>query len=241
VRTTRPRVQRALAAGSVVLALLATCVYAAAAGHPIGLPGPVALRQPDGGPISPSIGPPAAVALLSRIQHVYRHAPGVELAAARTAPTSAHGRRFLITLHNGTVTGEAFIGPRRLALVERTSGPTFLRAAGAHCWRRLSESEPRTLLNVGAPFPENGKLIVESNDEHARQLTIETHTGFWHLASRVVPSRTAYKSFLTVRVDPATYVIRSISVRAPDHAVRATLTVMPLTAAPSIPNPTPAC
>ena len=237
----RPRAQHALAAASTGLALIATCAYAAAAGPPIGLPGPVALRQPDGGPISPSIGPPAAVALLSRIQHVYHHAPGVEVAAARTAPTSAQLRRFLITLHNGTVTGEAFIGPRRLALVERTGGPTFLRAAGAHCWQRLRESDPRTLLNVGAPFPENGKLIVESNDEHARQLTIETHTGFWHLASRVVPSRTAYKSFLTVRVDPATYAIRSINVRAPDHAVRARLTVTPLPSAPAIPTPTPTC
>lgn len=241
MRITRPPAHRTLAAGSVGLVLLAACAYAAAA-PPIGIPGPVALRQPIGGPITPSIGPPAALALQARIQRVYRHAPGVELAtAARSTSTSAQARRLLLKLHNGIVTAEAFIGPRRHALVARRGGPTFMRAAGGRCWRRLAGSDPRTLLNDGAPFPENGKLIVHSNDARARQMTIETHSGFWFLASDVVPRRTAYKSFLTLTLDPATYAIRAFRVSAPDHAVRAKLTVTPLTAAPSIPSPTPAC
>jgi hypothetical protein len=169
----------------------------------------------------------------------YRHASGIEFATAATG-SHAPARRFLLTLHNGTVTAEAFIGPRGLALVRRTGGPTFLRAAGARCWRRLGKEDNRTLLNVGAPFPKNGKVALSSHTAprfaHPRQIIIETADGFWYLTPPV-PSRATYKSFLTIEFNPTTYAIRSIGVRDPDPAVRATLTVAPLTDRPDNPKP----
>jgi hypothetical protein len=57
----------------------------------------------------------------------------------------------------------------------------------------------------------------------------------------VVPTRIARKSFLAIAPNPAAYIIPSIQVRAPEPAVRATLTVKPLTARPSIARTTPAC
>jgi hypothetical protein len=172
-------------------------------------------------------------------QRAYRHASGIEFATAATG-SHAPARRFLLTLHNGTVTAEAFIGPRGLALVRRTGGPTFLRAAGARCWRRLGKEDNRTLLNVGAPFPKNGKVALSSHTAprfaHPRQIIIETADGFWYLTPPV-PSRATYKSFLTIEFNPTTYAIRSIGVRDPDPAVRATLTVAPLTDRPDNPKP----
>lgn len=206
---------------------------------PIGMLPTVALSNRNGGPISPSIGDTTAIALLSRVQDTYRDASGVVLA---TASRGAVSRQFVLALHHGTVTAEAFTGPQHVALVRRGSGPTYMRAAGAHCWRRLGREDPRTLLNVGAPFPENGKVIPGPANAHDQEIIIETADGFWgYLASSVIPSRTAYKSFLTVTINPASDAIHSIVVRAPDHAIQATQTVKPLTAAPSTPNPMPAC
>jgi hypothetical protein len=243
VRIMRPGAHHTLAAASVGLVLLGASAYPATAIWQ-GASGPASGRGPIGGPRSRSIGDPAALALLSRIQHLYSHAPGVELAtAARSTSPSADARRFVLRLHNGIVTAEEFIGPGRpvSGLVARTGGPTFLRATGARCWRRLAGSDPRTLLNVGAPFPENGKLLIRSKDARARQLVIETHSGFWFLASHVTPGTLVRKSFLTLTIAPATYAIRSLRVRVPDPAVRAELKVTPVTTAPSIPSPTPAC
>jgi hypothetical protein len=252
VRIPRPR---ALTAAGVGLALLATSAHATTAGtagtagtatpcyypctgNNVKVPPTARLRLPNGGPISPSIGQPAGITVLSEIQHAYRHAPGVELDTTPTGATGAPNRRFLLALHNGTVTAEAFSGPRGLALVRRRGGPTYMRAAGAGCWRRLGKESDLTLLNVGAPFPENGKMIGSSSNH----LMIETGDGFWgYLASPVMPAQTYYKSFLTVTFNTASHVIRSILVRSPDHAVRATQTVTPLTAAPSMPDQTPTC
>jgi hypothetical protein len=71
MRITHPRRRHTLAAGSVGVALLAARAYAAAAAPPIGPggdpPPTVALHWSKGGPISPSIGDPTEIALLSRI------------------------------------------------------------------------------------------------------------------------------------------------------------------------------
>jgi hypothetical protein len=238
VRILRAGARRTLAAALVGFALLgasacpATAIRQGAAG-----------RGPVGGPQSRSIGPPAALALLARVKHAYRHAPGLELATTSPRPASAQARRFLLRLHDGIVIAEAFTGPGRqgVALVARRGSPTFLRTAGTRCWRSLAGSDPRTLRNLGAPFPENGKLLLDNNDARARQLVIETHSGFWFLASHVAAPTVTRKSFLTLTLNPATYAIRSIRVRTPDPAVRADLTVKPLIAAPSIPRPTPSC
>ena len=255
MRITRPRAQRTLTAAAAGLALLATSADATTAGsapcyypctgNNVKVPPSARLRLPNGGPISPSIGEPAAIMVLSQIQRAYRHTSGVELATAPTGSTGAPTRRFRLALHNGTVTAETFSGPRGLALVKRMGGPTYMQAAGALCWRRLGREDDLTLLNVGAPFPENGKILRNNGqraDTHARQLIIETGDGFWgYLASPIVTRQTYYKSFLNVTFNPARHVIRSIVVRSPDQAVRATQTVTPLTAAPSMPEPTPTC
>jgi hypothetical protein len=234
MRVKHCRVGSALAAGSVGFVVLA-------AGGPGAIAGPKSLQRGN-----------SAAVLLARVQRAYRHTPGIELvAAARSTSANAQARRFLLQLHDGfllqlhdgTVTGEAFIGPggHGLRLVARRGGSTFLRTAGRSCWRRLHSSDPRTLLNVGSPFPEHGKVLIRRNKSGLRQLVIETHSAFWFLAGTVVPSKIARKSFLTITPNPATYIIRSIQVRAPEPAVRAKLTVKPLTARPSIPRPTPIC
>jgi hypothetical protein len=201
--------------------------------------------------------------LLSRVQRAYDHVPGVELTAAtRSGSAGAQSRRFLLALHAGTVTAEEFIGPGRhgVLLVGRRGGPTFVRGAGKACWRRLhhsnpnwvlkskrgvvgrlQKSDPRTLLNAGYPFPDNGKALIRHNTPGVRQLVIETHSAFWYLAGAVVPRRIARKSFLTVTPNPRTYEIPSLDITAPEPAVRATLTVKPLPTRPSIQRPIPTC
>lgn len=138
-----------------------------------------------------------------------------------------------------------------------------MRAAGTACWHplrhstkrwilkllktpagslgRLERSDPRTLLNVGYWFPDEGKALTVSNRAGARELEIETHDAFWFLAGTTNPSHLAPKSFLTIAPNPRSHRIAAIQVRAPEKAVRATLSVKPLTTTPTIPRPTPTC
>jgi hypothetical protein len=100
VRITRPRAQRTLTAAAAGLALLATSADATTAGsapcyypctgNNVKVPPSARLRLPNGGPISPSIGAPAAITVLSQIQRAYRHTSGVELA---TTPAPHHRDR----------------------------------------------------------------------------------------------------------------------------------------------------
>jgi hypothetical protein len=225
--------RNALAVGSMGLVLLAPCAGAATAS-----------RSSSG-------------ALLSPVNRAYRQIPGIELTA-----TVNQSRQFLLGLLDGTVTEEEFIAPGRhgVRLVARRGGSTFMRAAGDSCWRRLhnsnprwvlkspvgvmgrlDRSDPRSLLNVGYPFPEHGKVLVQHSKTGARKLVIETHSAFWFLAGSLVPQKIARKSFLTIEPNPVTHKIRSIQVTAPEPEVRATLTVKPLKASPSIPRPMPTC
>jgi hypothetical protein len=227
--------------GIALVALLAAIAVGAEAKTPPYGPGgdeppTVALAASKGGPISPSLGNADSIGVLLQIQRAYRRASGVELTTR--SGSSPPSRRFVLDLHDGKVTAEAFIGPAGLALVRRTvASPTFMRAAGSTCWRRLAKEDPRTLLNVGAPFPENGKVTSDN-----RQLLIETHDGFWgYLASHVVPSITFYKSFLTISYDQVSHDIGAIVVRAPDHRVLATQTVKRLAKVPTMPMTSPAC
>ncbi len=232
------RIRSVLTAGFLGLALLGAGAVAAASGGA------------RGGP-------------LAQVHRAYRHVPGVMLTAtARSASAGARTRRFLLALQDGTVSAEEFVGPGRhgLRLVARRPGPTFVRAAGTACWRRLRHStrrwvlrfprntfprreqmDPRTLLNVGAGFPDGGKTLIRRTRTGAAQLEIETPGSFWFLAGTAVPSHLAPKSFLTITPNPRSHRISSIQVRAPERAVRATLTVKPLSARPPIPRPTPTC
>src|ERR1700751_5110330 len=86
---------------------------------------------------------------LAKVHRAYRHVPGIVLTAtARSAPAGTQTRRFLLALQDGTVSAEEFIGPGRhgLLLVARRPGPTFMRAAGTACWRRLRHSTRRWVL-----------------------------------------------------------------------------------------------
>jgi hypothetical protein len=175
---------------------------------------------------------------LARVKNAYRRVPGVELTASTSV--ESQGRRFLLALHDGTVSAEEFIGPGRhgVLFVARAGGPTFIRAPGTNCWRalphstkqwilkyletpagslgRLQESDPRTLLNVGYWFPDEGKTLTLNNKAGARELEIETHDAFWFLAGTANPSRVAPKSFLTITPNPRSHRITSIQVRAPE-------------------------
>jgi hypothetical protein len=168
-------------------------------------------------------------------------------------------------MQNGTVSAEEFIGPGRhgLTLVARENSPTFMRSAGATCWRplhhstkrwilkrlktrtgslgRLEKSDPRTLLNVGYWFPDEGKALTLGRKAGARELLIETHDAFWFLAGTAKLPHPVPKSFLTITPNARSHRITSIQIRAPEHTVQATLTVKPLTATPTIPRPTPTC
>jgi hypothetical protein len=200
---------------------------------------------------------------LAPVKNAYRGVAGVELTAS--PPVGSRTPRFLLALHDGTVNAEEFIGPGQhgLLLVARQSGPTFTRAPGTDCWRplphstkrsilkalntpagslgRLEKSDPRTLLNVGYWFPDEGKTLTLANTTGARKLEIETHDAFWFLAGTANPSHLAPKSFLTITPNPLSHRITSIQVRAPEPTVRATLTVRPLATTPLIPRPTPTC
>jgi hypothetical protein len=239
--TIRSRIRTFLAAGFLGLVLLGAGAIAAASGGSGGAP-------------------------LAQVHRAYRHVPGIMLTAtARSASAGPQTRRFLLALQDGTVSAEEFIGPGRhgLRLVARRPGPTFMRAAGTACWRRLrhstrrwvlrfrntphgslprrEEMDPRTLLNVGAGFPDEGKTLIRRNKTRAEQLEIETPGGFWFLAGTAVPSHLAPKSFLTITPNPRSHRISSIQVHAPERAVRATLAVKPLSVRPTIPRPTPTC
>lgn len=236
--TIRRRVRSFFAAGLLGLVLLGACAVAAASGSSRGK-------------------------ALAKVHRAYRHVPGIVLTAtARSASARTRTRRFLLALQDGTVSAEEFIGSGRhpLLLVARRPGPTFMRAAGTACWRRLphstrrwvlrfprntfprrEEMDPRTLLNVGAGFPDGGKTLIRRNKAGAARLEIETPGGFWFLAGTAVPSHVAPKSFLTITPNPRSNRISSIQVSAPERTVRATLTVKPLSARPTMPRPTPSC
>jgi hypothetical protein len=219
----------------------------------------------------PRPGPVGAIAsgkgeLLARVKRAYDRVPGVELGArARSDSAGAQRRRFLLALQDGSVSAEEFIDPGRhgFQLVARTSGPTFMRTAGTGCWRplhhstkrwilklldtsagslgRLQQSDPRTLLNVGYWFPDEGKAFPLRTKTGAEALEIETHDAFWSLAGMAHPSYLAPKSFITIQPNPNSHRITSIEVRAPERTVRATLSVEPLPVRPTIPRPTPTC
>jgi hypothetical protein len=117
-----------------------------------------------------------------------------------------------------------------------------MRAANQSCWQRLVSSDPRNLVNVPGPFPENAKVRVLPSTPDAERTLIETRSAFWFLPSRVKASPIVNnKSFLLLTINPHTHEIESINVEKPDHAVHARLLVKVLRASPTIPTPAPTC
>jgi hypothetical protein len=142
------------------------------------------------------------------------------------------------------VIGEEFADPRPDGgtFVSRHGFPTYMRAANQSCWQRLASSDPRNLVNVPGPFPENGKVRVLPSTRHAWQVWLETRSAFWFLPSQVKASPIVNnKSFLFLTINPHTHEIESIRVEKPDHAAHARLLVKTLPVGPKLPTPTPSC
>jgi hypothetical protein len=178
------------------------------------------------------------VPLVDLIHTAYERASGVELTAA-----TARSPRFVLRLRRDAVIGEEFIGPRPdgPTLVTRDGFPTYERQSSQSCWRRLAPRDPRNLVNVPGPFPDNGKVEDISPVPGAQRAVIETHSSFWFLPSRVRSPAVKDKSFLFLTINPHTHRIESITVGQPDPAIHATLRVKSLPVSPTLPKPTPTC
>lgn len=178
------------------------------------------------------------------VRRAYRHTPGVELTTATAPSAIAASPRFVLLLRRDAVVGEEFVDPRPDGgiLVTRHGFPTFMRAANRSCWQRLAPSDPRNLVNVPGPFPENGKVRVLPPTRQAWHAWLETRSAFWFLPSQVKASPIVNnKSFLFLTINPHTHQIESIRVNKPDHAAHAHLQVKTLPVSPTLPTPTPSC
>ena len=183
------------------------------------------------------------VALASLIRRAYRRAPGLELIISTTRSAIPATRRFVLELRRDAVIAEEYVDPAPdgVTLVTRNGGPTFERAPQQSCWRRLAPSDPRTLVNVPGPFPDNGKVRTLTPTPHAWHAVIETHSTFWFLASQVTSPTIKNKSFLFLTINPRSHEIEWIRVGQPDPAVTGRMQVKTLPVSPSLPPPTPAC
>jgi len=191
-------------------------------------------------PYRRTLGSRAAIALLTRVARAYRHVPGVELSPAAQPPFP----QLRLRLCSGVITGEEFItaGPGSATLVAEGSAATFVRDAAKGCWRRLPPGNPRTLTNIGEPFPfdYDPKLMLMHHVSGGRQITVETISRFWRWTSAVRTGRFLVKSFLTYTIGNSSR-LRSVHVRTSELSVNAVLRVTALAAPPALPRPAPAC
>jgi hypothetical protein len=187
-----------------------------------------------------ALGSRTAIALLDRVVRAYRQVPGVELSPAAQPPFP----QLRLRLCAGVITGEEFItaGPRPVTLVAEGSAATFVRDAAQGCWRRLPPGDPRTLTNIGEPFPfdYDPKLMLMHHVSGGQQITVETISRFWRWTSAVRTGRFLVKSFLTYTIGNS-FRLRSVHVRTSELSVNAVLRVAALGAPPALPRPTPAC
>jgi hypothetical protein len=167
--------------------------------------------------------------------------------------------RFLVQLRGGVVVAEEFIGPgsRGAEIVARRGGPTYVRDAARNCWRPIVASEPRTLVDVGLPYPDSevpSKVMRPRHEATAWLLSTENREDFWFLATQATYHPIA-KRFVNYTLDAKTLLIRSISMQALQngtmdvHAHRhpkliwltAKLQVRSLTTPPLIASAKPSC
>ncbi|HLY85150.1 MAG TPA: hypothetical protein VKO84_01370 [Gaiellaceae bacterium] len=135
-----------LLGGGVALAL-ALLSSASAANTQKGVPAPRGNTQ--------------GLALLRQVHAAYLHVP----AAQTRARIGAESEHFTLVLQAGITTAEQFvaIGPSgSIVLVARRGGPTYAREAGTTCWRRLAQSNPQTLEDVGLRFPDDYRMFVKA-------------------------------------------------------------------------------
>jgi hypothetical protein len=206
--------------------------------------GSVAARAAD------PIGDPRGRALIARVRDAYRHVRAVEMSAVPRRSTFTFPRRLVLILRQGTVVAEEFTRPgsHGLTVIARRGGPAYARAAAARCWHRLRSSDPRTLVDVGLPFPYSRRGMKVAPPEATRFgwiLKSEHHERYWFLAAEraYVPSP---KRFVSYAIDARSHRIRSIYVqivqgKQPKRWPAATLRVTTLTRPPRLPSTTPAC
>jgi hypothetical protein len=205
------------------------------------------------------IGDRLGIAFFATMHRTYLHTPGLEMTVlSRGSKRSVFGH-FLFRLHAGSVVAEEFDGsesdPNRL--VARRNGPTYAWQAAGKCWRRVPASDPRTLTEVGLPYPypRTGVKTMAPRRRGAHViLTTEDSDKAWFLATQNVYRRSA-KRIVTYTVNARADRIRSIAIRAVKNGTRdirphphsaahwwtATLRVTTLKSAPRLPTPLPTC
>lgn len=203
-------------------------------------------------------GSPKTKALLARVERAYRHVPAVELSVIPRQSTFRSPRRFVLILRAGVVVAEEFTRPGHdgTTLVARRSQPTYSRAAGAKCWRRLPSSNPQTLTDVGIPYPSTRveiKVLPPEKTAFGWNVMSENRGEFWFLALQ--PRHPAHlldhnhlplKRFITYAIDARSHQLRSLYIQQPTSRPQstwpeATLRVSTRTTAPRLPTPSPAC
>jgi hypothetical protein len=205
------------------------------------------------------IGNRLGIAFFASMHRAYLHTPGVELTVVSRGSKRAVFGHFLFQLRGGRVVAEEFAGsgddPNRL--VARQGGPTQAWQAGRKCWRRVPSADPRTLAEVGLPYPYPRTGVKAMGPRRHRAdviLTTEDSDKVWFLATQNVYGRSA-KRFVTYNADARTNRIRTIAIRAlkgDDRAVQrhrhaparwwtAQVRVTSLLSAPHIAAPTPTC
>jgi hypothetical protein len=196
---------------------------------------------------------------LSRIHSAYTNAAGIELTVSARGSTHSVFGRFIIRLRRGVVVGEQFVssGPTPIELVARAGGSTYQRRVGRACWHPLASSDPRTLQDVGLPFP-FGRLPgkAKQSERHGKDwiLRTENKENFWFLATQTRYKPTV-KRFVTYTIDAKSGRVTSMfiqalkngtmNIRAQKHPPAewwtASLQVKTLAAAPRLRTPTPTC
>lgn len=107
----------------------------------------------------PPTGDARGLALLARVHHAYVGVPGVAISGR----TASFTYRFALVLRAGIGVAEQFVstGPAGTTkLVALRGSPTFVRAPGSSCWRRLAPSARQSFQNIGLPFPDQPRMRV---------------------------------------------------------------------------------
>jgi hypothetical protein len=213
-----------------------------------------------GGAVAASpIGDAQGRALLARVHAAYLHSAGVQMAVISRGPRVSSFGQFLVQLRRGVDVAEEFIGAGAdgTEIVERRGGPAYERDAARNCWRPLAASDPRTLVDVGLPYPDSNlpsKVMQPRHEATAWLLSTEDREYFWFLATQATYHPIA-KRFVSYTIDAQTLLIRSISMQALQngtmdvHARRhpkliwltAKLRVRTLAAPPLIASAKPSC
>jgi hypothetical protein len=199
------------------------------------------------------------IAFFATMHRAYSHTPGVEMTiVSRSSKRSVFGH-FLLQLRAGRVVAEEFAGSGadRNRLLARRGRPTYAWQAAGKCWRRVPSADPRTLTEVGLPYPYPRTGVKTMRPRRHRAdviLTTEDSDKVWFLATQNVYRRTA-KRIVTYTVDARTDRIRSIAIQVIKDGTKdirphphsrprwwtATIHVTTLQSKPHLPTAMPSC